>query len=44
MHSQLFGILNITEDSFSDGARYLDPKAAIAQARYLIAEFARQTK
>ena len=33
----LVGILNITEDSFSDGGRYLDPAAAIAQARRLIA-------
>ena len=33
----LVGILNITEDSFSDGGRYLDPAAAIAQARHLIA-------
>ena len=31
----LVGILNITEDSFSDGGRYLDPAAAIAQARRL---------
>jgi dihydropteroate synthase type 2 len=34
---RLVGILNITEDSFSDGGRYLDPVAAIAQARRLIA-------
>jgi dihydropteroate synthase len=33
----LVGILNITEDSFSDGGRYLDPVAAIAQARHLVA-------
>jgi len=33
----LIGILNITEDSFSDGARYLDPAAALAQARRLVA-------
>ena len=33
----LVGILNITEDSFSDGGRYLDPAAAIAQARHLVA-------
>jgi dihydropteroate synthase type 2 len=33
----LVGILNITEDSFSDGGRYLDPAAAIAQARHLFA-------
>jgi dihydropteroate synthase type 2 len=34
----LFGILNITEDSFSDGARFLAPDAALAQARKLIAD------
>ena len=34
---RLVGILNITEDSFSDGGRYLDPAAAIAQARRLVA-------
>jgi dihydropteroate synthase type 2 len=34
---KLFGILNITEDSFSDGGRYLDPAAAIAEARRLAA-------
>jgi dihydropteroate synthase type 2 len=33
----LFGILNITEDSFSDGGRHLDPAAALAQARRLAA-------
>src|SRR5205809_8098088 len=33
----LVGIVNITEDSFSDGGRYLDPAAAIAQARCLVA-------
>lgn len=33
----LFGIVNITEDSFSDGGRYLDPAAAIAHARTLAA-------
>ncbi len=32
----LFGILNITADSFSDGGRYLDPAAALAQGRALI--------
>ncbi len=31
----LLGILNITEDSFSDGGRYLAPDAAIARARAL---------
>jgi dihydropteroate synthase len=30
---RLLGILNITEDSFSDAGRYLDPEAAIAHAR-----------
>ena len=34
----LVGIVNITEDSFSDGGRYLDPAAAIAQARRLVAD------
>jgi dihydropteroate synthase type 2 len=33
----IVGIVNITEDSFSDGGRYLDPKAAIAHARSLAA-------
>lgn len=33
----LFGIVNVTEDSFSDGGRYLDPAAAIAQAKRLAA-------
>jgi dihydropteroate synthase type 2 len=31
----LFGILNITGDSFSDGGAFLDPAAALAQARRL---------
>jgi dihydropteroate synthase type 2 len=35
---RLFGILNITEDSFSDGGRYLDPAAAVAAARALAAD------
>jgi dihydropteroate synthase type 2 len=34
----LFGILNITDDSFSDAGRYLEPEAAIARARTLIEE------
>jgi dihydropteroate synthase type 2 len=33
----IFAIVNITEDSFSDGGRYLDPAAAIAHARALAA-------
>lgn len=34
----VLGILNITEDSFSDGNRYLDAAAALAQARRLTAQ------
>src|SRR5947207_14755684 len=34
----LVGIVNITEDSFFDGGRFLDPAAAIAQARQLAAD------
>jgi len=34
---RLFGILNCTEDSFSDGGRYLDPDEAIRHARHLAA-------
>ncbi len=34
----LFGILNITADSFSDGGRYLEPDAALEHARALMAE------
>lgn len=37
MTVKLLGILNITEDSFSDGGRYLEPEAAIARADYLAA-------
>jgi len=33
----IFGIVNLTEDSFSDGGRYLDPAAALAHARALAA-------
>ncbi|HEY4124223.1 MAG TPA: dihydropteroate synthase, partial [Rhizomicrobium sp.] len=32
----IFGILNITEDSFSDGGKFLDPVAAETQARLLM--------
>jgi dihydropteroate synthase type 2 len=31
----IFGIVNLTEDSFSDGGRYLDPTTALTQARAL---------
>lgn len=34
----IVGIVNITEDSFSDGGRYLDPMAALAHARKLRAD------
>lgn len=32
---KILGILNITEDSFSDGGKYLEPAAALAHAREL---------
>jgi dihydropteroate synthase len=32
------GVVNVTPDSFSDGGRYLDPKAAIGRAKALIEE------
>ncbi|UWF77756.1 MULTISPECIES: dihydropteroate synthase [Microbacterium] len=34
----IWGILNITPDSFSDGGRYLDPGIAVAHARMLRAQ------
>jgi dihydropteroate synthase len=34
----VMGVLNVTPDSFSDGGRFLDPQAAIAQAQRLAAE------
>lgn len=34
--TKIFGILNITPDSFSDGGRYLDPLEALKQAQKLI--------
>lgn len=34
----VMGVLNVTPDSFSDGGRYLDPRAAIVHARRLAAE------
>jgi dihydropteroate synthase len=34
----VMGILNVTPDSFSDGGRFLDPGAAIAHARRMVAE------
>ena len=38
MSPTIFGILNITEDSFSDGGKYLSAEAAIDQARKLAAD------
>ena len=35
---RIVGIVNITEDSFSDGGRYLDPEAALAGARAVAAQ------
>ncbi len=34
----VMGVLNVTPNSFSDGGRFLDPQAAIAHARRLVAE------
>src|SRR2546430_10627307 len=34
----VMGVLNVTPDSFSDGGRFLDPAAAIDQARRIVAE------
>ena len=34
----LMGVLNVTPDSFSDGGRFLEPAAALAQARRLVDE------
>lgn len=35
---RVIGIVNITEDSFSDGGRYLAPRSALAHARRLYAD------
>lgn len=34
----VMGIVNVTEDSFSDGGRYLDVEAALAHARELVVQ------
>ncbi len=34
----IMGVLNVTPDSFSDGGRFLDPRAAIAHAHALLDE------
>ncbi|HEX4329320.1 MAG TPA: dihydropteroate synthase [Burkholderiales bacterium] len=36
--SLVMGVVNVTPDSFSDGGHFLDPAAAIAQARRLVDE------
>ena len=38
MSPLLLGIVNITEDSFSDGGRFLAPDAALAHARNLLSD------
>jgi dihydropteroate synthase len=35
---RIMGIVNVTPDSFADGGRFLEPDAALAHARKLIAE------
>jgi dihydropteroate synthase len=37
----IMGVVNVTPDSFSDGGRFLDPQAAVAQGERLLAEGAR---
>ena len=39
----VMGIVNVTEDSFSDGGRWLDFDAAINHARELVAQGARHS-
>jgi dihydropteroate synthase len=36
--TRIMGILNVTPDSFSDGGRFLDPRAAAERAREIAAE------
>lgn len=36
--TRVMGVLNVTPDSFSDGGRWLDPEAAIAHGRAMVAE------
>lgn len=38
MTPHIAGIVNVTEDSFSDGGRYLDPEQALVHARRLVAD------
>nr|WP_163747953.1 dihydropteroate synthase [Mycobacterium noviomagense] len=37
-HVQVMGVVNVTEDSFSDGGRYLDPDRAVEHGLALAAE------
>jgi dihydropteroate synthase len=37
-HTLIMGILNVTPDSFSDGGRYVELSAAVAQAKRMVAE------
>lgn len=37
MPVRLMGVINVTPDSFSDGGRYLDPRAAIARGHEMLA-------
>ncbi|MBO0715900.1 MAG: dihydropteroate synthase [Rhizobiales bacterium] len=37
-HPLVMGVLNVTPDSFSDGGHFLEPTAALAQARRLVDE------
>ena len=32
----IMGVLNLTPDSFSDGGKYVDPLAAMAQAKLMV--------
>jgi dihydropteroate synthase len=36
--TEILGIVNVTRDSFSDGGKFLDSGAAVAQARQLVAD------
>lgn len=36
--THIMGIINVTPDSFSDGGEFLDPNAAVARGRALVAE------
>ncbi|MHC4516345.1 MAG: dihydropteroate synthase [Planctomycetota bacterium] len=37
-HTRVMGVVNVTPDSFSDGGRFLDPEAAIAQGLRMVRE------